>query len=289
MKLANLALLSTMAAFFGVVTTGCNIRAADDGEALGTIESQLMEDDADADDTDGDAEAGIDEPLSGASSADPGTPAEGATEEDVIAKVKLNAGRFFQPAGCIESVADGKKVKHLFKACTGPYGLRTFDGTVESTYALADGKLTVTHTFEGFTMNGASVSGSRVVTYSREGGAIVKTRTGSWSGTTKKGHPITHQASFVAKWDPATRCVERDGAAETNVAGRSYTRTVTDYKRCGIGKGGCPESGTVVLSRTKDGDTVSLTLELLGGTRYRITRPSGRQVERNLSCNVNAG
>jgi hypothetical protein len=291
MKLTNLALLSTVV-FFGAATVGCTAKSGDTttgAESLGTSESQLVEDDAESDDTDADAEAGLDEPLSGATPTDPSSPAEGASAEDIAAKVKANAGKFFQPAGCITSELAGNVAKHVFKGCSGPWGLAGFDGEVTSTYSFADGKLTVTHAFAGFKANGASLTGTRVVTYAKEGTKIVRTRTGEWSGTTKKGREITHKASFVATWDPTTKCVERDGAAQTTVGAKSFDRTLTDYKRCGIGKGGCPQSGTLALSRTKSGDSVSLTIEYLGGTAYRVTRPNGTQVERRLVCNANAG
>lgn len=289
MKLANLVLLSTVA-FFGVATLGCNVRAKDDanGESLGTSESQLVEDDSESDDTDGDAEAGLDEPLSGATPLDPSTPADGATDDEVAAKVKANVGKFFQPAGCIVTELVGNKATHVFKGCSGPYGLASFEGTVTSTYSVADGKLTITHTFDGFKANGAAISGSRVITYAKEGGKIVRTRTGNWSGTTKKGRPIAHTASFVATWDPVARCIERDGSAQTTIGGKSFERTLTDYKRCGIGRGGCPESGKLVLERAKDGESLSLSIEFLGGTSYRVTRPNGTQVDRRLACNPNA-
>lgn len=291
MKLANLALLSTVA-FFGVVAVGCSAKAKDDTTSdgtLGTSESQLVADDSEADDTDQDAESGVDEPLSGASVADPGTPADGATDDEVVAKVKANIGAFFKPAGCIVSSFVGNKATHVFKGCSGPYGLAAFDGTVTSTYSVADGKLTITHTFDGFKANGAQISGTRVITYAKENGKIVRTRTGNWSGTTAKGRAITHQASFVATWDPATRCIERDGSAQTTIGAKSFERTLSDFKRCGIGRLGCPDSGKLVLTRTKDAESLSLTIEFLGGTSYRVTRPNGTSVERHLVCNDNAG
>ncbi len=291
MKLANLALLSTVA-LLGIAASACNVRAKDDasdGEMLGSAESQLVEDDAEADDMDGDAEAGLDEPLSGATPLDPSTPADGASDEEVTAKVKANVGKFFQPAGCLVSTIEGNKAKHAFKGCAGPYGLGRFEGEVSSTYSVADGKLTITHTFEGFVANGAAIGGTRVITYAKDGATIVRTRTGNWSGTTRKGRAITHGASFVETWNPATRCIERDGAAQTTVGETSFERTLTDYKRCGIGKGGCPESGKLVLERTKGDASLSLSLEFLGGTSYRVTRPNGTQVDRRLVCNANGG
>ncbi len=283
---ANTKLLS-MISVLGLVTIGCSVKSTDDPEpldSLGSSESQLVADDSEATETDEDLDVGLDEPLSGATPADPGSPADGATDADVMAKVKSNPGLFFQPAGCITTTIEGNVATHVFKGCTGPYGMAKFDGTVTSTYVREAGKLTVTHEANGFAINGATISGKRVVVYTRTGTTITKNRTGAWSGTTAKGNPITHDASFVTTYDAATKCITRDGSATTSIGGRSFERSIEDYKRCGIGRLGCPESGKVVLSRTKDGESLSLTIEFLGGRDYRVTRPNGTQVQRQLVC-----
>jgi hypothetical protein len=51
-----------------------------------------------------------------------------------------------------------------------------------------------------------------------------------------------------------------------------------------VNRSGCPESGLITLSRTKDGTTLTLKIEFLGGTQYKVTRPSGREVIRSLFC-----
>lgn len=283
---ANTKLLS-MISVLGLVTVGCSVKSTDDPEPLGSLgssESQLVADDSEATETDEDLDVGLDEPLSGATPADPGSPADGATDADVMAKVKSNPGLFFQPAGCITTTIENNVATHVFKGCTGPYGMAKFDGTVTSTYVREAGKLTVTHEASGFSINGATISGKRVVVYSRAGTTITKNRTGAWSGTTAKGNPISHDASFVTTYDAATKCIRRDGSATTSIGGRSFERSIEDYERCGIGRLGCPESGKVVLSRTKDGESLSLTIEFLGGRDYRVTRPNGTQVQRQLVC-----
>ncbi len=146
----------------------------------------------------------------------------------------------------------------------------------------------ITHEANGFTANGATITGSRVVVYTRAGTVITKARTGNWSGTTAKSKPITHQANFVTTYDVATKCITRDGSAQTTIGGRSYERSIDGFKRCGIGRGGCPVSGTITLSRTKSDDTLSLSIEFLGGQSYNVTRPNGREVTRTLVCNPNA-
>ena len=106
------------------------------------------------------------------------------------------------------------------------------------------------------------------------------------SGTTAKGKDITHQANFKTTYDTAAKCLTRDGSAETTIGGRSYERVIDGYKRCGIGDLGCPESGTITLSRTKT-ETLTLTITFEGGTAYTVTRPNGKKIERNLICKAN--
>jgi hypothetical protein len=287
MKLANIALVSVM--LLGIVAVGCKKQDDEEEDALGSSEAQLVEDDSEAAEMDDDLEAGIDEPLSGATEADPGNPADGASDDEVMEKVRTNPGLFFEPAGCIASTRDGNTVKHVFSNCHGPYGMAEFDGTITSTYVREPGKLTVTHRADGFTANGATITGTRVIVYTRTGSVVSKNRTGSWSGTSRKGKPVSHEVSFVTTYDVASRCITRDGSAQTTIGGRSFERTIDDYKRCGVGIGGCPESGKLTLSVTKSNDSLSLSIEFLGGVRYRVTRPNGRQVTRLLLCRPNAG
>lgn len=277
-------------AVFGLAVVGCGARKQvapgenPEGTTLTTSEAELVDDDQEAADTDGDAEAGLDEPLSGAAPSDPGNP---APETDVLVKVKTNPGLFFRPAGCLTTTLNGNVATHVFNNCTGPYGMLTFNGTVTTTYDVEPGKLTITTSANGFTINGATITGTRVVVYTRSGTVITKVRTGTWSGTTAKGKPISHTANFTTTYDTSTRCLTRDGTAETTIGGRSLERTIDGFKRCGIGRLGCPESGTITLTRTKGGDSLTLKIEFMGGRDVEITRPDGDVVDRKLLCVVN--
>jgi hypothetical protein len=291
MNLSNLAVVSSLVLGLSIAT-GCANKtdappALTDG-TTGTAQDQLVADNDEVSQADDDLEGGIDEPLSGADPSDPeAAPADAASEADLMDKVRTNPGRFFRPAGCLTTTVDGDKATHVFADCTGPYGMVHFNGTVVSTYSLAGGKLTITHDATDFHLNGATVSGSRVVTYSRSGSVITKTRTGSWTGTTRKGHPISHAASFDATYDVATKCVTRDGSASTTIGGRELDVSIAGYERCGIGSLGCPESGEIVLSRTKQGDTASVTIDFLGGRKYTVTGPKGNTVTLGLVCREN--
>jgi hypothetical protein len=288
MKLANVALVSTMVVV-GLVASGCASKTdgSDDEGNLGSVESQIFEDNNEVDDEEETMDAGVDEPLSGADPADPGTPADSTDDADLATKIRTNPGKFFRPAGCITTVLNGNVATHTFVNCTGPAGLVSFNGVVTSTYVRGTGSLTITHEATGFTVNGATVSGKRVVVYTRNGTVVSKHRTGAWSGTTRKGNTFSHDADFTATWDSATKCVTRDGSAQTVLGGREFSRTITGFKRCGIGSFGCPQSGTIVLERTKGENTASLTIEFLGGRSVRITGSGGRTVTRQLLCRVN--
>ena len=289
MKLVNIAFASIT--FLGLTAVvGCNSDDADTGSGAGdlaTNESQLVTDDSDAANIDDDLESAIDEPLSGAATTTPGAPAEGKTAAEIIAIVKASAAKFFLPAGCLASTESGDTVTHVFRECTGPYGLKTFTGTITSTYAIAgDGKITIKHTANGFTANGASISGERVVTYTKAGSVWTKTRNGTWTGTTPGGKDVSHDASFVTTYDTSSKCLTRDGSAQSTVGGRSFSRTVDGYERCGIGRFGCPERGELTLSATKNAETLTVKISFEGGTKYSVTRPNGRVVERRLVCSA---
>ncbi len=283
MNLSKIALVSSVA-LLGIVAVGCAAKQAD-AEPLGTSESLLVDDSTEADETDDTMESGVEEPLSGADPTDPGTPADGADLATLLGKIKTNAGKWFQPAGCVTTELTGNVAKHLFKGCKGPYGMVNFDGTITTTYTREGGTLTVTHEASGFKANGAQIEGKRVVVYTRSGSVITKHRTGSWSGTTKKGKAFAHEADFTVTWDASAKCITRDGTAQTTIAAREVSHTIAGYKRCGIGNLGCPESGTITLERSKGVKSQSVTLEFEGGRDVIITGPNGRSVTRQLVCN----
>ena len=305
MKLSNIALVAAFLLSIPAVT-GCahdasssnssDPGASDNGANLGTDEAALVADDSEASDADDNMENGVDAPLSGAEVSDPGAPADGASDDEMLEKVCANAGKHFL-GRCLESTRDGHTIHHVFKACRAAWSLKTFEGTVHSTYVRDGNKLTITHQFDGFLANGAKLSGERVIEYTREKSAssddvvISKHRTGNFEGETKNGKEISHKADFSASYDKASKCVTREGSAETTIGNVSFSRTLTDYKRCGIGAHGCPEAGgKLVLKRenaAKNKD-VSVSIEFMGDDKMQVTRRDGKVVERTLQCNEDA-
>jgi hypothetical protein len=260
---------------------GCALRSQSSGE-LGTSDQLLVADNQESNDTDDDLESGVDEPLSGAESAE-ASPAAPKDASEHMARVKSNPGRFFQPAGCITTSVVGNVATHVFNNCTGPKGLRTFNGTVVSTWTIADGKLTVSHQSQDFQINGATISGSRIVTYVRKGAVVDITRDGNWSGTTASGKAISHVASSTAVYDPAKQCLVVNGHAQSSIGKRDLSRTAKDVTVCGLRRRNCPSSGEVVLTR----EARSVKISFLGGQNAEASFPNGTTVDFKMACVAN--
>jgi hypothetical protein len=249
-----------------------------DTSGLDSDTAALMEDNAEVDATDEAAEVGIEESLSG-STTDPVTLEADAAAE----KSRTNPGIFFKPAGCIVSTRAANVVTHVFTDCTGPYGLRSFNGTVTSTWTKIPNGVQVVHATKGFKINDATIDHMVTIQYTKVDGVLKRTRNGNLSGTTAKGRPIKHTASYITTYDADARCLTRNGSAQSSIGLREWSRSITGYERCGIGYLGCPNSGTVKL----DGPKHDVTLQFPGGAKVNIT-VDGKTFSRTLFCNAEA-
>jgi len=269
--------LFAFASLASLVVVGCAGKSGNPtSEGLDAESAALVDDSAESDDTEADVEAGIEDPLSGASEA-----GEVNVSDPMVAATagKTNPGIFFKPAGCIVSTLSGAVVTHVFTNCTGPYGLTSFNGTITSTWSKIANGVSVKHETTGFKINGATIDHTVTIDYTKVGSVYTKTRHGSSSGTTAKGRAITHKADYVTTYDASTTCIKRDGASNTTIGGREFSRSIKDYERCGVGLGGCPKDGTFTLTRAK----LSLTLDFPGGAKVDITI-NGKKYERPLLC-----
>jgi hypothetical protein len=262
--------------------TACSRRSGPDTEGLDAEAAALVSDNTDIDETEGDVEDGVEEPLSGAPAAEGAGGEVDLTADDagLAEKARLNPGIFFQPAGCIVSTREANVVTHVFTDCTGPHGLVHFTGKVVSTWTHITNGAQVQHVAKGFQINGATVDHTVTIQYTKASGIYTKTRNGSSSGTTATGRAITHSANYVTVFDANTRCIQRDGSSETTVGARTVSRTIAGFERCGIGAMGCPKSGTITLARPR----VNATLQFPGGAVVDIT-VNGRKFQRALTCN----
>lgn len=276
--------LLALGSLFALSAVGCGAHHGADTSGLDSESSALVDDNNETDDTEGDVESGMEEPLSGIAKA--GDPVQiSATDVATVAEAaRTNPGLFFQPAGCIISTRAANVVTHLFTDCTGPYGLAHFTGTVTSTWTKIPNGWEVTHTAKGFKLNGAQIDHTVTIDYTDVGGVYTKTRKGTTTGTTKNGKPISHTASYVTVVDTNTMCITRNGSSDTTIGAREFSRSISGYERCGLGLGGCPKSGTVTLTRPR----LDVKLQFPGGAKVDIT-VNGREFERALFCNASAG
>lgn len=276
---ASFFLLSTLA--LGIVVGCGGRRSGPDTEGLGSEASALVEDNTEVDETEGDLEDGVEDPLSGATL---GGEVDSTLDADSLAeRARQNPGVFFKPAGCITSTRAGNVVTHVFKDCTGPHGLVSFNGTVVSTWTKIANGAQVVHAADDFKINGATVDHSVTIQYTKLDGVYTKTRKGASTGVTAKGRPITHSADYVTKFDANTKCINRDGSSQTTIGARSYSRSIKGYERCGIGSFGCPNSGTITL----DTPRLDVSLAFPGGAVVNIT-VNGKDYRRALLCSASA-
>lgn len=273
---SNLVALSLVSLVLGA---GCSLRAQSDGE-LGTTDQLLVADEQESTDSDDTLEVGVDEPLSGSDAAKPAEPGDALDERGRIERVRGGAAKHFQPEGCLTSSVEGRVVTHVFNNCTSLRGLKKLNGTVVSTWSFEPGKAKVVHAAMDFNIDGAVISGSRSVEYSKVGSVYTKHRVGSWSGATASGKPITHDADFVTSFDTSTGCAVRNGEASSSVGKREFSRKVEGLERCGQQFRGCPDAGKITIARAGR----SLQIEFLGGRNAEVTLPSGSVVSKQMAC-----
>jgi hypothetical protein len=275
--LVRFAHLFAFASISSLVVVGCAGKSGSPTtEGLDSESAALVDDSAEVDETEGDVELGVEEPLSGAAEGGEVSVADLAT---ATSAGHTNPGIFFKPAGCIVSTLSGVVVTHVFTNCTGPYGLTSFNGTVTSIWSKIANGVSVKHEAKGFKINGATIDHTVTIDYTKVGSVYTKTRHGASTGSTAKGRPITHKADYVTTYDPSTTCLTRDGSSDTTIGGREFSRSIKGYERCGIGLGGCPKSGTFTLTRAK----LSLELDFPGGAMVDIVL-NGRTYKRPLLC-----
>lgn len=277
---ASLLILGTVG--FGLFTGCAGQSSRTDTDGLDSETAALVADNEDVADTEEAVEVGIEEPLSGAPS--PEAEVDGADADALADRARTNPGIYFKPAGCIVSTRAANVVTHVFTDCTGPYGLRSYNGTVTSTWTKIANGAQVVHATKGFKINGATVDHTVTIQYTKVAGVYEKTRKGSLTGTTAKGNAIKHAADYVSKFDAGTRCITREGSSSSSVGAREWSRSIKGYERCGVGYLGCPKSGLITL----DSPRRDVTLSFPGGASVDIT-VDGKKFRRSLLCNASAG
>lgn len=200
-------------------------------------------------------EGSLEAPLSDVST-DAGEMAA-TTPDDAAETARANAGHWFRPAGCIQSVRDRNVVTHTFDDCIGPRQ-RSLTGVVTSTWTLADGVVSVMHEAKGFSIDRARVDHVTNVDYRFEDGMILRDRTSSTQGETGSGKAIDHSGNFSIAYDVKSGCYTRNGQAQVSIGTHEWTREVEGWEACGD-LFACPSAGTITMSGPRGDGSIEIT------------------------------
>ncbi len=263
----------------GCTSTGVGNPVGDD---LDTAEQAVFELGADATEAGDTASSLVWVPMVGLSEA-----SALATAEAFGDAAQRRTPLFFQPSGCLQTVAAGATTTFDFEACrTGILGLGSLQGGMTATYALGTGSsLDVTIG----TPSGMTVWEVPVMLAAQASISIADTtRTLVWNGAYHAERivrsPIDHSASYQAVYDASTQCLTLAGSATTTLAtGVGVESVLADYARCGT-RTACPQKGTLTLTRLPD-RALSIVIEYLGDRSAAVRLPHrSATVVKTLTC-----
>jgi hypothetical protein len=182
------------------------------------------------------------------------------------------------PAGCVVASQQGATVTYVLTNCTGPWGLVKVSGTLTAVYSRGQGgAVQVVITGNGMKANDATFDVNATITASQAAGVKRAEVTSASKGTGPRGAPIERQGNYTVTWNAATGCLTLEGTWETKVGQRSWTTTVTSFKKCA---GACPAAGgSIVVSAARL--TVTLTYD---GTSTAAWTANNRSGNLKLLC-----
>ena len=193
-----------------------------------------------------------------------------------------NPGYFFQPAGCIQVTQDtaAQTVTYAFSGCTGPLGLVSLNGTINASYQLAAGQLTVDFSASGFQINRATIdSWQATAVVTANGTQRSMTWNATLSGTTGRGRHFDRTNQKNVSWTTDVACLSASGQSSGDILGAHLQTTVTSWKRCADA---CPQAGSAIQVKNLDkGDSIAITYD--GGDTAELTL-DGKSLEIGLAC-----
>jgi hypothetical protein len=193
-----------------------------------------------------------------------------------------NPGFYFQPAGCLQVTTDKVKqtATYVFDACTGPLGLVELSGTIDVSWQVAAGKLTIDFASQGFKINRATIDSwqaTAVVTAS--GNDREMTWNATLSGTTGRGRAFSRTNQKDLKWTVGVPCLAVSGQSTGNVLRANLQTTITSFQRCADS---CPQAGSDINVKNLDnGDSIDIKYD--GGPQAELTI-NGKSQTIGLAC-----
>lgn len=189
------------------------------------------------------------------------------------------AKTWFQPASCVTATAAANVVTYVLNDCTGPWGLVHTTGTVVVTYQIQPGQVTASAVATGLSVNGATLNLNSQGVYTINGTTKALAVTTSGDGTGALGNHITRNGSYTVTWDSASLCATLDGSWSTEIAGATWSTSVTGFEQC---KGLCPEKGTIAHTGGISKVTITVTFDGSAAAKWSTSR--GASGTLNLLC-----
>lgn len=193
-------------------------------------------------------------------------------------------GFYFEPAGCETTTVDavGQKVTYAFAGCTGPLGLVEIDGSIDVTWQLAQGQLTLDYSATDFQIHHATISSWQATAVVTASGAD---RTLTWnaqlSGVTGAGRSFTRTNQKTLTWTAGVPCISVTGQSTGDILRADLQTTVVAWRRCADA---CPEAGSqITVKNLGNGDSIGI--DYLGGAVADLTI-DGRSEEIGLACGL---
>ncbi|MEW5738550.1 MAG: hypothetical protein AB1938_06460 [Myxococcota bacterium] len=176
------------------------------------------------------------------------------------------------PSGCVVATQMGATVTYVLTNCTGPWGLVKVSGTLTVVYSRGmGGAVQAVVTGNGIKANNATFDVNATVNATQAAGVKRAQVTSQSTGTGPRGASLERQGSYTVTWDEASGCLTLDGVWETKVALRSWTTTVTAFKKCA---GACPAAGgSIVVEAARL--TVTLTYDGSSTAAWTANNRSG--------------
>ncbi len=195
-----------------------------------------------------------------------------------------NPGFYFQPAGCETTTVDttNQKATYVFNDCTGPLGLVEVNGTIDLSWTVASGQVTLDFSAQNFQIHKATITSWQATAVVTPSG---NDRTMTWnamlSGTTGSGRSFSRTNQKTIQWTVGVECISASGQSTGDILKAELQTTVKSWKRCADS---CPEAGSeTTVKNLGNGDDIDI--QYLGGPTANLTL-DGKTEEIGLACGL---
>ncbi len=186
--------------------------------------------------------------------------------------------------GCVTTTQKLNVVTYVMVDCTGPYGLVTVSGTMVVTYTRqSGGVIKADAQGTGLKVNEGTLDLSAVALYSKNAAgletAVVETH---GKGTGKRGNTGERVGHYTVTRDQAASCVTLDGSWSTAWNGSRAATSSTEVTGLAKCAASCPAAGGVITHTGALGKTLTVTLD--GSSVAAWSTSTGKSGTRDLEC-----